>query len=86
MVQGQGYSTVAAGALCGTHEISLDIFGELETAGHRQSWHLYFIHGLDLRMPYVLVLTQISPDEEVLPLHRGGTQAWANVYAAQDLA
>lgn len=36
-------------------------------------------------MPYVLVLTQTSPDEAVLPLHKGGTQAWTNVYVAQDL-
>lgn len=36
-------------------------------------------------MLYVLVLTQTSPDEVVLPLHKGGTQAWTNVYVAQDL-
>ena len=79
---------LAAGVLCGTQETYLDIFGGLGTAGHSQTLqklHLYCIHGLDLSMPYVLVLTQISSDE-VLPLYKGGTQAWINVYVPQDLA
>lgn len=88
VVRGQGWGTLAAVALCGTQETYLDIFGGLETAGHGHTWQqlrLRCIHGLDLSVPYVLVLTQISPDE-VLPLHKGGSQAWTNVYAAQNLA
>lgn len=80
---------LAAGALCGTQETYLDMFGGLGTAWHSQTWqklHLCFSHGLDLGMPYALVLTQVSLDEEVLPLHKGVTQAWTNVYIAQDLA
>lgn len=79
---------MAAGEVCETQKNYLDIFGGLRTAELSQTWqklHLYFVVSVDLSMPYVLVLIQISPDEEVLPLHKSGTQAWTNVYEAQDL-
>lgn len=88
VVLGQSWNILAPGEVCGTQKDYLDIFGGLGAAGLSQTWqklHLCFVFNMDLSMPYVLVLTQISQDEEVLPLHKGGNQSWTNVYAAQDL-
>lgn len=35
----------------------------------------YCIHGSNLSILYMLVLTQIAPDEELFPLHKSGSQA-----------
>lgn len=63
-----------------------ETFEGLGTAGHHQTWqksNLYCIHVLDPSMPDVLVLTQISCDEEVPPGHKARTQTWINVPVAQ---
>lgn len=76
---------MTAGALCGTRETYLDTFEGRGTAGRSQTWqklNLYCIHDLDPSMTHVLVLAQISCDEEKPPFHKARAQTWINVSVA----
>lgn len=52
----------------------------------RKKLPLYCIRGPNLRNPYTLAFTNISPDEEPFPFHNCGRQALTDVQVAQNLA